>query len=75
MKPCNAEIYEQGTIVQTLVDDRPVRDIQDYVNWLIVRSEQRIDWHYFGSEGETVCVIKALGDIDRVHQVIGQVRS
>ena len=71
MKPCNAEIYKQGTIVQTISDDElSASDIQDYVDWLIVRSGQRIDWHYFGREGRTVCAIKALGDIDKVHRAI-----
>ena len=62
---CDLEIYNYGTTVFVGCDIRS-EDMERWVKQVSERSEQRVDWHWFGGRA----VVKALGDLRLVHAAI-----
>lgn len=62
---CDAQVYENGITV-ALVVGVSADNIEKYVQEIAKRSEQKVDWHYFGGRA----VIKTIGDTEKVVQAL-----
>jgi hypothetical protein len=58
MKPCDPDIYENGTTV-AVVADRDANGIEQLVWHIAYTTGQRVDWFYMAGRG----VVRAIGDL------------
>ncbi len=67
---CDKKVYDNGTEV-FLTHTIPAKEIEKWVQTIATKSEQQVDWSYFGGRA----IILALGDLDRVRQTIKDLRE
>jgi len=62
---CDKNIFQNGIVVM-VTHTIPALDLEIWVRKIAEESGQQVDWHYVGGRA----VIKAIGNIDHIQEVI-----
>lgn len=62
---CDKNIFQNGTVVM-VTHTIPPKELEIWVRKIAEESNQPVDWHYVGGRA----IIKAIGNIDVVYEVI-----